>query len=153
MPQTITTPPGATGRVIRIIARRVPWPGLSQRADRSGLRLRWDARTEDGTLLAAATEYPLADGAHILMADQGLPGDMLVTMRREGAGFDSFTPAPLHLVAADGARRAKNRQRLARLGRERAGVPQNSAVDEAAGGHAPAGATGPVSGVFAGGAA
>ncbi|NGM46910.1 hypothetical protein G5B31_15340 [Rhodobacter sp. SGA-6-6] len=145
METAINAPPGRAGRaVIRIVARRVPWPTLSQRSERTGLRLRWDALTEDGHLLVEATEHPLSDGAHILLADRGLPGDTMVTLRHEGAGHDSFVPRPLHLVAAEGAQRAVDRERLARMGRERARHPENSAVPDAAGGHPPAARRGPV---------
>lgn len=145
-------PPGDPGRaVIRIVARRVPWPTLSQRSERAGLRLRWDALTEDGRLLVEATEFPLADGAHILLSQRGLPGDALVTLRHEGAAYDSFTPQPLHVVAAEGARRAVNRERLARMGRERAGVPQNSPMSDAAGVHPPGAHIGSERPVFTGG--
>lgn len=45
--------------VLRIIARRVPWPSLTKRRDRAGLRLRWDALRDDtGELLVANTEPP-----------------------------------------------------------------------------------------------
>ena len=56
--------------MVHIVARRIPWPDLKTRPDRSGLRLRWDALNEAGELLLSATEYPLADGAHVL-AERG----------------------------------------------------------------------------------
>lgn len=148
METTINAPPGRSGRaVIRIVARRVPWPTLSQRSDRSGLRLRWSAFTEGGDLLVEATEHPLADGAHVLLSQHGQPGDTVVTLRHEGKSFDSFVPRPLHLVAAEGGRRAEGKARLAEM---RARHPENSAVTDAAGGHPPAAHAGLV---LAGGAA
>lgn len=56
----------------RVIARRVPWPSLKEQSNRDHLRLRWDALAEDGELLVARTEYPLADAAHVLLL-RGLP--------------------------------------------------------------------------------
>jgi hypothetical protein len=53
----------ATPPEVRIIARRVPWPTLDKRAERSGLRLRWQAfiRGEDDNadpeMLAAARDF------------------------------------------------------------------------------------------------
>lgn len=97
---------------VRIIARRVPWPDLAAKPNRSGLRLRWDALTEAGELLAAATDYPLADGAHVL-AERGLHPETLVTLRHDGAGHDSFVPMPLSIPAMRGAKRAEERARIA----------------------------------------
>ncbi|NGM45164.1 hypothetical protein G5B31_06400 [Rhodobacter sp. SGA-6-6] len=146
METNIHAPPDTGGAVVRIVARRVPWPTLSQRSERAGLRLRWDALTEDGRLLVEATEHPLVDGAHVLLSQHGLPGDMMVTLRHEGAAHDSFVPQPLHLVAAEGARRAEGKARLAEM---RARHPENSVMSDAAGGHPPATGSGPV---LAGGA-
>ena len=92
--------------VIRIIARRCPWTSSP------GARLRWDALTEDGELLAEATEWPLEGGAHAL-ALRGVPGDALVTMRHAGSSFDSFRPMPLRVPAAKGRCRAEVRDRMA----------------------------------------
>ena len=104
---------------LRIIARRVPWPSLAERPERSGLRLRWDVLDETGALLASSTEWPLADGAFALVR-RGVVPEALVTMRREGAPFDSFEPIPLRVPAKLGARRAAEAERvLKRLGRTR----------------------------------
>lgn len=100
--------------VVRIIARDIPWPSLKERPDRSGLRLRWDALTEDGDLLFARTEYPFADGAYALLM-RGVPEDTLVTMRGMGSEDDSFVPVPLRVVAEMGRKRAENRAKLATL--------------------------------------
>lgn len=60
--------PAWPGRaVLRIIARPVRWPDLRAKADRAGLLLRWDALTEGGVLLVAATENPPADGSHVFV--------------------------------------------------------------------------------------
>lgn len=90
---------------LRIISRRVSWPSLEARGDRAGLRLRWNALDEAGAILAAATEFPLADGAHALI-QRGAHPETLVTLRHEGAEHDSFAPVPLHIPARHGARRA-----------------------------------------------
>jgi hypothetical protein len=97
---------------VRIMARRIPWPDLSAKPNRSGLRLRWDALTEAGELLVAATERPLADGAQAL-ALRGLHPETLVTIRHDGSPHDSFAPMPLRIPAARGARRAEERARIA----------------------------------------
>ena len=97
---------------VRIIARRVPWPDLAARPNRSGLRLRWDALTEAGELLATATEHPFADGAHVLAA-RGFHPETLVTLRHEGAGHDSFVRMPLRIPAMRGAKRAEEGARIA----------------------------------------
>ena len=97
---------------VRIIARRVPWPDLAAKPNRSGLRLRWDALTEAGELLATATEHPLADGAHVL-AERGLHPETLVTLRHEGAGHDSFVPMPLRIPAMRGAKLRGSAARIA----------------------------------------
>jgi hypothetical protein len=110
--------------LVRIIARRVPWPDLAAKPNRSGLRLRWDALTEAGELLAAATEHPLADGAHVL-AERGLPSETLVTLRHEGARHDSFVPMPLRIPAMRGAKRSEASARIAaRLARGSKGTPE-----------------------------
>lgn len=98
--------------IVRIIARRVAWPGLGEKPNRAGLRLRWDALTEGGDVLAVATETPFLDGALALLR-RGLDPATLVTMRHEGATGDSFVPAPLSGPAAAGERRAADRARLA----------------------------------------
>ena len=104
---------GHPGAELRIIARPVPWPSLAARPDRSGLRLRWDALREDtGEMLAARTEYPLADAAHALMM-RGVPGDTPVTFRHEASPHDSFLAMPLRVPAARGAARAAASARLA----------------------------------------
>ena len=127
--------------LIRIIARRVPWPSLKERPDRSGLRPRWDALHEEtGELLVAGTEYPLADAAHALTM-RGVSGEALVTMRHEGSDHDSFVPMPLRAAAAAGAKRAEHRARGAALGftgceetgEDDARVPRVSAETQAAG--------------------
>src|SRR5688500_7732271 len=108
---------------VRIIARRAPWPDLSAKPNRSGLRVRWDALTEAGELLVAATEHPLADGAHAL-AERGRRPETLVTMRHEGPRHDSFAPMPLRLPAVRGGRRAEESARIAtRLARGLQGKP------------------------------
>jgi hypothetical protein len=85
----------ATPPTIRIIARRVPWPSLKYRAERSGLRLRWDAHREDtGEVLATNTEHPMEDACRVLTM-RGVSGDTLVTMRHAGSPHDSFIPAPI----------------------------------------------------------
>lgn len=99
--------------VVRIIARRIPWPSLTEQSNRSGLRLRWDAFAEDGTLLASATEHPLADAAHVLLTLHGLLENTPVTLRHEGKGFDSFNPMHLHVPAAAGAKRAERKAEMA----------------------------------------
>jgi hypothetical protein len=112
---------GGRHEVVRIIARRVPWLSLRACPDRSGLRPRWDALTEAGELLTQATEYPLADGAHVL-AERGISTETLVTMRHEVRQHDSFKPMPLRIPAGRGARRAEESPRIAArlaLGRER----------------------------------
>jgi hypothetical protein len=105
---------------LRIIARPVAWPSLTERPNRSGLRRRWDALTEAGELLASATEWPFADGAHVL-AERGLHPETLVTMRHDGAGHDSFVPMPLRIPAVWGAKRAEEGARIAS---RRAGLSQ-----------------------------
>ncbi|MDO5706054.1 MAG: hypothetical protein Q4G49_13450 [Paracoccus sp. (in: a-proteobacteria)] len=112
-------------RAITIIARRCPWPELHERRDRAGLSLRWDALTVAGDVLAAATMHPLHDGAHALLSG-GADPDALVTLRHEGAGFDSFTPMPLRIPAAIGARRAEGRERLAE--RRAANAPERAVL-------------------------
>lgn len=108
--------PAWLGRaVLRIIARPVRWPDLRAKADRAGLRLRWDALTEGGVLLVAATENPLVDGAHVLVAIHGVSPDQHVTLRHEGKGHDSFAPMPISIPAAQGARRAAGRAKLAEM--------------------------------------
>lgn len=102
-------------KVVRVIARRIPWPSLTGQSNRAGLRLRWDAFAEDGELLACATEHPLQDAAHVLLTIHGLPGDTLVTLRHEGKDHDSFVPMPLHVPATAGAKWAENKARLAAL--------------------------------------
>ncbi len=97
--------------ILRVIARPIPWPGLREKPDRAGLRLRWDARREAGDLLAEATERPLADGALVLL-DRGAAPDALVTMRHEGAPHDTFPPVPLQVAAADALRRRAVAQTL-----------------------------------------
>ncbi len=96
---------------LRIIARPVPWPSLAERPERSGLRLRWDALDETGALLAASTEWPLADGA-LALVRRGADPEALVTMRHEGATYDSFEPIPLRVPAKLGARRAAEAERV-----------------------------------------
>ena len=115
--------------LVRIIARKVPWPDLKARSDRSGLRLRWDALHEETGELLVATEYPLADSAHALMM-RGLNSATLVTMRHEGAAHDSFAltlvrracPAP---TAAD---QLHHRDRQGCLSADELGetLPENS---------------------------
>lgn len=100
-------------RIIRIIARRLPWPLLSERPDRSGLRLKWAAMTEAGEMLVAATEYPFFDGA-LALVQRGADADALVTLRHEGASADSFLPIALRVPAAAGAKRAKAAAEIAR---------------------------------------
>lgn len=109
---TLARESGRSQTVVRIIARRVPWPSPRVRSDRSGLRLRWDALTEAGELLASATEHPFADGAYVL-AGRGVDLETLVTMRHEGSPHDSFKPMPLRVVAEKGAQRAAARERMA----------------------------------------
>ncbi|MFN3259894.1 MAG: hypothetical protein ACE37J_04970 [Pikeienuella sp.] len=89
---------------LRIIAHRVAWPSHAERPERSGLRLRWDAFDETGDLLAASTEWPLADGALALFRG-GADPETLVTMRHEGATSDCIEPIPLRVPAKLGARR------------------------------------------------
>lgn len=115
--------------LIRITARKVPWPGLREKPDRAGLRLRWDAIGPGGEMLVEATENPLKDGA-LAMLRHGASPDALVTLRHEGAGHDAWRPAPLAIVAADAARRAEGRARLAAF---RATHPANMALDDFAG--------------------
>jgi hypothetical protein len=101
-----------------------PWPDLAAKPNRSGLRLRWDALTEAGEVLACATEHPLADGAHVL-AERGLHPETLVTLRHERAGHDSFAPMPLRIPAMRGAKRAEERAKIAaRLARGSQGKPE-----------------------------
>lgn len=100
-----------TGLLV-IVARRVRWPDLAARPNRSGLRLRWDALTEAGELLVAATEHPLTDGAHVLVR-RGFEPETPVTLRHEGADHDSFKPMPLRIPAARGAKRAEATARIA----------------------------------------
>ncbi len=103
---------------LRIIARRVPWPSLAERPERSGLRLRWDALDETGALLAASTEWPLADGA-LALVRRGADPEALVTMRHEGAAHDCIEPTPLRVPAKLGARReARAASALQRLRRK-----------------------------------
>jgi len=99
--------------LVRIIAKRNIWPNLKVKPNREGLRLRWSAFTEDGELLAEATEHPFVDAAFVLLTRIGLPGDTLVTLRHEGAEIDSFRPVPLSVPAARGAKRVEERDRLA----------------------------------------
>ena len=56
---------GPERELVRIIARGAPWRGSP------GARLRWDALTEAGEVLAEGTEHPFPDGAHVL-AEHGL---------------------------------------------------------------------------------
>lgn len=119
-----------SGSILRIVARRVPWPD-PRGGSRSGLRLRWDAMTEDGELLVAATEYPLADGAHVLLSRHGARADAPVTMRHAGSTHDSFKPAPLHVVAVAGARRADDLAALARRRDAHRRLTADAAVGEA----------------------
>lgn len=111
--------------VIRIVARAIQWPGIKDKPERQGLRLRWDAMTEGGELLYAATEYPLHDGAHVLVSRHGVDPAAMVTMRHEGSVHDSFVPMPIGVrldkgpasPAEVGAKRAANRARLALIPR------------------------------------
>lgn len=105
--------------MIRIMARSVPWPSLAVRPNREGLRLRWNAETEDGEVLSTATEYPLLDGAFALLA-RGADPEALVTMRHAGAAHDSFEPMPLRIPAAAGAKRAARRASAADLATQKA---------------------------------
>lgn len=118
-----------TTELIRITARRVPWPGLREKTDRAGLRLRWDAIGPGGEMLVEATEHPLTDGA-FAMLKRGASPDELVTLRHEGAAHDAWRPAPLAIVAAESARRAEGRARLADF---RATHPANTALEHFAG--------------------
>ncbi len=113
---------------LRIIVRRIPWPTLAERPERSGLRLRWDALDETGALLAASTEWPLADGA-LALVRRGVDPDALVAMRHEGAPFDSFEPIPLRVPAKIGARRAVEAERVVkrlRGSRHREGIVETA---------------------------
>jgi hypothetical protein len=106
----------AAPALIRIIARSVRGPTLQERADRAGLRLRWHAvRADAGETLVTGTEYPLLDGAHAL-AMLGLDPETPVTLRHEGAEYDSFEPVPLRIPAALGAKRAERKAAIAALG-------------------------------------
>ena len=105
MTSTVTDAEGAPP-MIRIIARRVPWPSLKERPERSGLRLRWDALREDtGEVLAAGTEHPMADACRVLTM-RGVSGATPATMRHAGSPHDSFEPAPLSVWAARGEKLA-----------------------------------------------
>lgn len=109
--------------LVRIIARRNIWPDLKAKPNREGLRLRWSAFTEDGELLAEATEHPFVDAAFVLLTRSRLPGDTPVTLRHEGADHDSFRHVPLSVPAARGAKRVEERDRLAaRLNRPSKGA-------------------------------
>lgn len=99
--------------VVRIIARRIPWPSLNEQSNRAGLRLRWNAFAESGELLVSATEHPLQDAAHMLLTLHCLPGNTPVTLRHEGKAYDSFIPMPLHIAAAAGTKRAAERAEMA----------------------------------------
>lgn len=116
--------------VVRIIARDIPWPSLKEQPTRSGLRLRWDALTEDGDLLFARTEYPFADGAYALLM-RGVPEDTFVAMRGMGSEHDSFVPVPLRVVAEAGRKRAESRAKLTTLRQETAkSGPDHTGVAE-----------------------
>lgn len=115
---------------LTIIARKVPWPSLTERPDRAGLRLRWDAVTEDGDVLYKATEFPFLDGAYAL-ACRGVDPETLVTMRHEGAAHDSFRPMPLRVVAAMGQKRAEKSAKLDTL-HERTATTGADATEDAA---------------------
>ena len=83
--------------MIRIIAHRVAGGGAPK----------WDARTEDGTLLCSATGHPFSDGAMALL-NLGHAPEMLVTMAHVG-GVDAFVPCSMGLAAAPAVRRAEKR--------------------------------------------
>jgi hypothetical protein len=107
--------------MIRIIARRVPWPSLKERPERSGLRLRWDALREDtGEVLAAGTEHPMADACRVLTM-RGVSGATPVTMRHADSPYDSFRPAALSDWAARGEKLAAKRAEAAALRERTAG--------------------------------
>lgn len=125
--------------LIRLKARKVPWPDLRQQANRAGLRLRYNVIGPDGEVLVEATEHPLADGA-LAMLKRGASPDALVTLRHEGAAHDAWTPAPLAIVAADAAQRLEDRARLAAL---RTRHPANIDLDDLAGVEVAAGQEGP----------
>lgn len=134
--------------LLRIVARRV-WPSTKEQSNRAGLRLRWDALTEGGDVLAEATEHPLLDAAHAL-ALRGVSGDALVTMRHAGSAVDSFAPMPLRVPAAAGAKRADDRARMAAL---RPDLRQHTAEAGSAGTRVPADADGALLALFDGEAA
>ena len=96
--------------LIRIVARRVSWPDIRVGGNRAGLRLLWDALHESGTLIVAATEYPLADASRALI-QRGENPETLVTMRHEGAAYDSFVPVPLRIPATQSERQAERAER------------------------------------------
>lgn len=105
-----TTNPSVSPRiggdgVERIVAKPVPWRSTP------GSRLLWDAIGPGGEVLFERTEYPFADGAHVLLS-LGYDPDALVTMRHEGAAHDSFRPVLLRRIAAVGAKRAAAREKL-----------------------------------------
>lgn len=109
--------------LVRIIARRVPWPSLKDRPERSGLRLRWDTLREDtGELLVAGTEHPMAEACRVLTM-RGVSGATPATMRHAGSPHDSFNPASLRVWAARGEKLAQKRAEAATLRERTAGDP------------------------------
>lgn len=81
----------ADAEVVRVILRRVPWP---RDGGNSGRKLRWDVLTEGGELIVAASEEPLNQAAHALIA-RGVPPEALLTARHEGSSFDAWVPMPI----------------------------------------------------------
>ena len=88
--------------IIRILARKVhlsrhrpPGP------DKGELPMKWLGILMDtGEVLTGLTEYPLTEGAAVLMR-RGLDPGTLVTMRHEGCPDDSFPPMPLEIAARE----------------------------------------------------
>lgn len=113
----------ADAPVVRVILRRVPWP---RDGGNSGRKLRWDASTEGGELLVAASDEPLNQAAHALLA-RGLPPETLFTTRHECSSFDARVPMPVSGPAAAWQRRKDRAIDLAaRMAREHAAVSRRN---------------------------
>ncbi|TGD45052.1 hypothetical protein EEB11_00235 [Pseudotabrizicola sediminis] len=96
----------------RIIAHRIPRPTHNDRPGRVGSFCKWRCETEEGVVLVASTDYPLADSAAVLLILHGLPDNTPVTLRHSDKGHDHYRPMKLGTAAAHGIKRLEDRTML-----------------------------------------